>query len=182
MNAKKNKCQQGNQIVPCKCSRHLVNTPVEQNLQCNHVVNIQQHVGHCCLWSICYTVDGHRLPAAHFNDPWIRNRQQIHHLSSCQEKIWNLWSASGSKGCRSDFVVLLFVYFILHTPTHTSTFRQPLPNRASHVSAWLNLIQTLYGLGLTDSTILTSGTWGSRQPNVPHAHPRLFSWSKEKKM
>lgn len=53
-------------------SKMICNTqswPVQQDPQGDHVINIQQHVSHRGLRSICQVVDGHRLPPAHFNDP-----------------------------------------------------------------------------------------------------------------
>lgn len=43
---------------------------MQQDPQRNHVVNVQQHVGHGRLGSVSQVVDGHRLPAAHFDDAW----------------------------------------------------------------------------------------------------------------
>lgn len=55
--------------------------PVQKDPQRDHVVNVKQHISHCCLWSVCQVVDRHWLPAAHFNDACKDTKQaRVHCL------------------------------------------------------------------------------------------------------
>lgn len=41
--------------------------PVQLDFKCDNVVNILQHVCHCCIWSVGYVGQRHRVPPTHLD-------------------------------------------------------------------------------------------------------------------
>lgn len=64
--------------------------PLEEDPQRHHVVNVQQHVGHRGLWSVCQVVDGHRVPPSYLDDACRANQKSSSNFSKIQTSA-HLW-------------------------------------------------------------------------------------------
>lgn len=65
---------------------------MQEDPQRDHVVDVQQHVGHSRLRGVRQVVDGHRLPAADFDDAWgeranTHGGQQMQQLRTQNETV-----------------------------------------------------------------------------------------------